>query len=62
MDNFNKTSYYEIRVHGQLGEMLLDAFPGLRAEIQGAETVLAGVLPECGSPVQGAGRDRSARP
>ena len=49
MDNFNKTSYYEIRVRGQLGEMLLGAFPGLRAEIQGAETVLAGILPDAGA-------------
>jgi hypothetical protein len=45
MDNVNDTVYFEIHVRGQLGEMLLGAFPGLRAEIQGTETVLAGVLP-----------------
>ena len=38
--------YYEIRVRGQLSETLLGAFPGLRAEAQGAETVLAGALPD----------------
>jgi hypothetical protein len=38
--------YYEIRVRGQLSETLLGAFPGLRAEAQGAETVLAGTLPD----------------
>jgi hypothetical protein len=46
MDNSNTTAYFEIRVRGQMGEMLLGAFPGLRAEIQGTETVLAGVLPD----------------
>jgi hypothetical protein len=38
--------YYEIRVRGQLSETLLGAFPGLRAEAQGGETVLAGPLPD----------------
>lgn len=38
--------YYEIRVRGQLSKTLLGAFPDLRAEVQGAETVLAGALPD----------------
>jgi hypothetical protein len=41
-----RTAYYEIRVRGRLSETLLGAFPGLRAEMQGAETVLAGMLPD----------------
>jgi len=36
---------YEIRVREKLGEMLLGAFPGLRAQTHGAETVLTGALP-----------------
>jgi hypothetical protein len=39
-------SDYRIRVRGQLGETLLGAFPGLRAEVQRGETVLAGWLPD----------------
>ena len=38
--------YYVFRVRGHLGDTLLGAFPGLRAEIQGGETVLAGSLPD----------------
>jgi hypothetical protein len=38
--------YYRIRVRGLLGEMLLGAFPDLRAERSGAETVLVGMLPD----------------
>jgi len=37
---------YEIRISGKLGEMLLGAFPGLRAQTHGAETVLTGALPD----------------
>ena len=37
---------YRIYVCGRLGEMTLSAFPGLRAQAQGAETVLAGELPD----------------
>ena len=37
---------YEIRVRGRLGETLLEAFPGLRAQADGAETVLTGTLPD----------------
>jgi hypothetical protein len=36
--------YYEFRIRGLLGETLLGAFPGLRADVQGGETVLAGWL------------------
>jgi hypothetical protein len=46
MDELRKPMYYEIRVRGQLSETLLGAFPGLRAEAQAAETVLAGALPD----------------
>jgi hypothetical protein len=35
---------YEIVVRGLLSETLLAAFPTLRAEAQGAQTVLAGAL------------------
>jgi hypothetical protein len=38
--------YYEFRVRGLLGDMLLGAFPRLHAEVQGGETVLAGALPD----------------
>jgi len=37
---------YEIHVRGHLGETLLGAFPGLRAEAHGGETVLVGTLPD----------------
>ena len=36
----------EIVVRGQLSETLLAAFPTLSAETHGAETVLAGALPD----------------
>jgi hypothetical protein len=36
--------YYEIRVRGLLSEAVIGAFPGLHAEVDGAETVLAGPL------------------
>jgi hypothetical protein len=38
--------YYEFRLRGLLSTTLLGAFPGLRAELQGGETVLAGPLPD----------------
>jgi hypothetical protein len=38
--------YYEFRIRGLLGDTLLGAFPGLHAEVQGGETVLAGSLPD----------------
>ena len=37
---------YEIRVRGLLGETLLGAFPGLRAQAHGTQTVLTGALPD----------------
>jgi hypothetical protein len=37
-------AYYEFRIRGLLGETLLGAFPGLQADVQGGETVLAGSL------------------
>jgi predicted RNA-binding protein with PUA domain len=37
---------YEFRIRGLLGDTLLSAFPGLQAEMQGGETVLAGSLPD----------------
>ena len=36
--------YYEIRIRGHLGETLLGAFPDLRSETDGGETVLVGAL------------------
>jgi hypothetical protein len=44
MDEATGSVCYEIRVRGLLGGMLLDAFPGLRIQTDGAETVLSGPL------------------
>jgi hypothetical protein len=41
-----RSLYYEFRIRGLLGDTLLGAFPGLRAEVRGGETVLAGALPD----------------
>jgi hypothetical protein len=38
--------HYEIRVRGHLGETMRSAFPALRAQSQGADTVLTGALPD----------------
>jgi hypothetical protein len=38
--------WYEIWVRGHLGEMMRLAFPALRAETRGANTVLTGVFPD----------------
>ena len=46
MDEPARAVCYEIRVRGQMGEMLLGAFPGLRAQPYGAGTVLTGALPD----------------
>jgi hypothetical protein len=35
---------YVICVHGHLGETIRSAFPGLRAQIRGEDTVLTGTL------------------
>jgi hypothetical protein len=37
---------YEICVHGHLGPTMRSAFPGLRAQPRGADTVLTGELPD----------------
>ena len=44
MDEMTRPVWYEIRVRGRLGDMLLVAFPGLRAQADGTETVLTGPL------------------
>ncbi len=44
MDETTKSVCYEIRVRGLLGGMLLGAFPDLRAQALGTETVLSGPL------------------
>ena len=44
MDEATRSVCYEIRVRGQLGGMLLDAFPDLHAQAHGTETVLTGPL------------------
>jgi hypothetical protein len=38
--------HYEIRLRGRLSETMLGAFPELRAQVQGTETLLAGQLPD----------------
>jgi hypothetical protein len=38
--------HYEIRVRGHLGEMMRSAFPALRAQLCGKDTVLTGALPD----------------
>jgi hypothetical protein len=38
--------HYQVRVRGQLSTTLLGAFPELRAQVRGSETVLAGQLPD----------------
>jgi hypothetical protein len=35
---------YEIRVRGHLGEMMRSAFPGLRIQTRGDDTMLTGTL------------------
>jgi len=35
---------YQVRVGGQLGQMICSAFPGLQALAEGGDTVLTGVL------------------
>ena len=44
MDEMTRPVWYEIRVRGRLDGMLLGAFPDLRAQPDGTETVLAGPL------------------
>jgi hypothetical protein len=40
----DERTQYEVRVRGVLGETLLSAFPDLRADTRGDETVLTGSL------------------
>jgi hypothetical protein len=40
----DEQTQYEVRVRGVLGETLLSAFPDLRADARGDETVLTGSL------------------
>jgi hypothetical protein len=44
MDEMTRPVWYEIRVRGRLGGMLLDSFPDLSAQADGTETVLTGPL------------------
>ena len=44
MDEATGSVCYEIRVRGLLGDTLLSAFPDLRAQARGSDTVLAGPL------------------
>jgi hypothetical protein len=44
MDEATRSVCYEIRVRGVLGDLLLGAFPDLRAQTHGTETVLTGPL------------------
>ncbi len=39
-----RANQYEIRVRGHLGETMRAAFPELRASLDGADTVLTGLL------------------
>src|ERR1700759_3398316 len=41
-----KPVWYEISVRGKLSNSLIGAFPGLRKQVSGSETVLAGLLPD----------------
>ena len=36
--------WYQIRVRGRLGQTMRSAFPALRAQAEGGDTVLTGVL------------------
>ena len=44
MDETTGSVCYEIRVRGLLGDTLRGAFPGLRTQAHGTETVLTGPL------------------
>jgi hypothetical protein len=45
-DARRRPQQYEISVRGHLGETILSAFPGLRAQHSGQGTVLTGALPD----------------
>ena len=36
--------FYTIRIRGRLGETALSAFPTMRSELKGSETLLSGLL------------------
>ena len=38
--------HYQVRVRGRLSTTLLGAFPELRAQVRGAETLLGGQMPD----------------
>jgi hypothetical protein len=40
----NRPVSYQIRIRGRLGRTIRAAFPALRAEVQGEDTLLAGIL------------------
>ena len=46
MHSLAKSTRYEIRVRGLLGDTSLEAFPGLHAETRDGTTVLTGILPD----------------
>jgi hypothetical protein len=37
---------YAIRIRGHLGPSMLSAFPGLRSQVDGQDTVLSGAVPD----------------
>ena len=43
---YGGAQHYEISVRGHLGETMRSAFPALRAQRRGPETVLTGALPD----------------
>jgi hypothetical protein len=40
----SQAQLYQIRVRGRLGQMIRSAFPALRAQVDGGDTVLTGML------------------
>jgi hypothetical protein len=42
--NRSQARTYEIRIRGELGQMLLSAFPSMGVRPDGSDTVLAGML------------------
>jgi hypothetical protein len=40
----SQAQLYQIRVRGRLGQTIRSAFPALRAQVDGSDTVLTGVL------------------
>ena len=46
VDKVGEPGRCEFRIRGRLGRSLLVAFPHLRAEVKGPETVLTGLVPD----------------